>query len=91
MHVKFPMPEEGERARLWRAMFPTKASLGADIDVGNLARDFEMSGGHIKNAVLRAAYLAAVSGDKITMAHLRRAARAEYEAMGRIVTSSSTL
>ncbi len=91
LHIKFPMPEEDERARLWRAMFPARASLDADIDVRKLAHDFEMSGGHIKNAVLRAAYLAAVTGDTITMAHLRRAARAEYEAMGRIVTSSSTL
>jgi SpoVK/Ycf46/Vps4 family AAA+-type ATPase len=91
VHIKFPMPEEEERARLWRAMFPGKASVAPDVDVRRLARDFEMSGGHIKNAVLRAAYLAATAGSLITMTHLRRAARAEYEAMGRIVTSGGSL
>jgi hypothetical protein len=43
-----------------------------------------MSGGYIKNAALRAAYLAADEGSPISMAHLRRAARAEYEAMSKI-------
>ena len=91
VHIKFPMPEEDERARLWRAMFPAKAAVERDLDVRKLAHDFEMSGGHIKNAVLRAAYLAAVANGVITMAHLRRAARIEYEAMGRIVTAGSSL
>ena len=85
------MPEEQERARLWRAMFPAGANVAADIDVRKLAREFEMSGGHIKNAVLRAAYLAAATQSPIAMEHLRRAARAEYEAMGRVVRSSSSL
>ncbi|MEO6776085.1 MAG: ATP-binding protein [Kofleriaceae bacterium] len=89
VHIKFPMPEEDERIRLWRAMFPPNAKLSGNIDLRQLAREFEMSGGHIKNAVLRAAYFAAASASPITMAHLRRATRAEYEAMGRIVTTSS--
>lgn len=91
VHVKFPMPEEDERVRLWRAMFPANAAVSGEIDLRKLARDFEMSGGHIKNAVLRAAYFAASQDSPITMLHLRRAARAEYEAMGRIVTTGSTL
>ena len=59
--------------------------------MGRLARELELSGGHIKNAVLRAAYLAASAGSAITMDHLVRAARAEYDAMGRILTTASSL
>ena len=43
-----------------------------------------MSGGYIRNAALRAAFLAADRGSPITAAHLDRAARAEYEAIGKI-------
>lgn len=91
VHIRFPMPDEDERVHLWRAMLPARASVAGDLNLRPLARDFEMSGGHIKNAVLRAAYLAAASGEPITTEHLRRAARAEYEAMGRIDTTGSRL
>ena len=91
VHVRFPMPDPGERAHLWEVMFPPGAPVAADVDVYRLARELELSGGHIKNAVLRAAYLAASAGSAITMDHLVRAARAEYDAMGRILTTASSL
>jgi len=43
-----------------------------------------MSGGYIKNAALRAAFLSAEEGGMITNEQLLRAARSEYEAMGKI-------
>jgi hypothetical protein len=43
-----------------------------------------MSGGYIKNAVLRAAFLAAEREVSIASEHLERAARLELEGMGRI-------
>jgi predicted ABC-type ATPase len=85
LHVRFPMPDEAQRAQLWRAMLPAKAEVAADIDFGHLARTFEMSGGFIKNAVVRAAYLAVDAGSVIAMAQLWKAARAEYEGMGKVV------
>jgi hypothetical protein len=36
--------------------------------------------------VLKAAFLAVEDGQQITMAHLRRAARSEYRAMGHVLT-----
>ena len=57
------------------------------INFAALARAFPMSGGYIKNAVLRAAYLAADEGGAISMALLRRAGQAEQEAMGRVVAA----
>jgi hypothetical protein len=46
-----------------------------------------MSGGYIRNAVLRAAFLAAAEDRPIGMQHLERAATLEYTAMGKVVTS----
>ncbi|MBK7078652.1 MAG: ATP-binding protein [Myxococcales bacterium] len=86
LKVDFPVPEADERARLWRALLPAEAEVAADIDVDALARRFEMTGGYIKNATVRAAFLAADEGGPIAMRHLVRAARAEYQAMGKVVS-----
>jgi hypothetical protein len=45
-----------------------------------------MSGGYIRNAVLRAAFLAAAERSAITAGHLTKAAHLEYEAMGKITS-----
>jgi SpoVK/Ycf46/Vps4 family AAA+-type ATPase len=84
LHVRFPMPDEPQREQLWTAILPDRAHVARNVDHARLAREFEMSGGYIRNAALRAAYLAADEGDAIGMAHLWRAARAEYEAMGKV-------
>ena len=88
IHVRFGVPDEDQRELLWRAMLPEAAPVEGDIDVRELAHNFAMTGGYIKNAALRAAYLAARSG-AIGMDHLRRAARAEYAAMGKLVLEAA--
>jgi hypothetical protein len=85
LHVRVPMPDQDHRVRLWSAMLPDAAAVGADLDFGDLAREYPMSGGYIKNAVVRAAFLAANETSAITQEHFERGARAEYEAMGKIV------
>jgi hypothetical protein len=89
MHIRFPMPERDERSRLWQAMIPAKAAIAADVDFERLAEEFTMSGGYIRNAVLRAAFLAADAGEGISMRTLWHAARGEYEAMGKIATMAA--
>jgi hypothetical protein len=44
-----------------------------------------MSGGHIENAVMRAAILAAEAGTNIGLVHLRKAASQEYREMGKLI------
>ncbi|HEU0033127.1 MAG TPA: ATP-binding protein [Kofleriaceae bacterium] len=85
VHVRFPVPDETQRGQLWRAMIPGRAAVEGEIDAVALGREFEMTGGYIKNAALRAAYLAADEGVAISQAHLWRAARAEYEALGKVM------
>lgn len=84
LHVRFDLPDERERAKLWRAVLPAAAPIATDVDFAGLARRYEMSGGYIKNAALRAAFLAADEDAPIGAAHLERAARVEYEAMGKL-------
>jgi len=85
-HVRIPMPEEAERAQLWHAMIPEQAACDDGISFETLASEFIMSGGYIRNAVMRAAFLSANDDCAISEQHLRRAARAEYEAMGKVTT-----
>lgn len=84
-HIKFPVPDEAQREQLWRAMLPAIASTADDLDFARLASEFDLSGGYIKNAVLRAAYLAAYEQSPIAMRHMWSAARMECESLGRIV------
>jgi SpoVK/Ycf46/Vps4 family AAA+-type ATPase len=59
-HVLFEMPGEEERAQIWRLQIhPRKTPLAPDVDFRKLAEGYEMSGGDIKNAVIKAAAAAA--------------------------------
>jgi SpoVK/Ycf46/Vps4 family AAA+-type ATPase len=59
-HVLFEMPGEAERAQIWRVqVHPSRTPLAADVDFDALARRYEVSGGDIRNAVLKAALAAA--------------------------------
>lgn len=61
--INFPMPSAAQRLRLWEENFKDKPyRLAADVDLGRLARDYELSGGSIIN-VLRYACLRAVVRD----------------------------
>lgn len=84
LHLRFDLPEAPERARLWRTVLSTSAPVSTDIDYESLAQRYQLSGGAIRNAALRAAFLAAATQSRITMQHLERAARVEYEGLGKI-------
>ncbi len=86
MHVQFPMPDVDERVKLWEAMIPAAAPRAKNLGFDRLADEFVMSGGYIRNAVLRAAFLAAAEEAPISANHMMRAAQLEYEAMGKIAT-----
>ena len=88
--VTFPFPEPLERARIWRVLCPNAAPLDEDVDFKQLGKHFELAGGHIKNALLRAAYRARSDGGRIKQKHLADAALAECQAQGKIVRGLPT-
>jgi SpoVK/Ycf46/Vps4 family AAA+-type ATPase len=83
-HIRLDVPGEQERAQLWALALPARTPVEGSLDPARLARRYPMSGGHIKNAALRAAYLAAHDGSAVTMRYLEHAARQEYEALGKL-------
>lgn len=59
-HVLFEMPGVDERERIWHVQIhPAKTPLAVDVDFRALAERYPVSGGDIKNAVLKAAAAAA--------------------------------
>ncbi|MFE5037982.1 AAA family ATPase [Streptomyces sp. NPDC056683] len=82
--IDFPFPDEEQRLALWRhglAHVPSEAG----VELRPLARDFELSGGAIRSAVVTAAYLAADRDRPLTAADLLEGARREYRKAGRLV------
>jgi AAA+ superfamily predicted ATPase len=77
-NIMFPFPDLESRAELWRKMIPAEAPVSGTIDFLALAQQFELTGGFIRNVVLRAAFLAAREGRPIHTSHLERSARGEY-------------
>ena len=55
----FPLPDEDERAASGSASCPPRRRAAADVDPVELGKKFAIAGGHIKNAMLRAAFAAA--------------------------------
>jgi len=88
LHVHFPMPDLQERIQIWRTMLRVSVPVQGKLDFAALAARYEMSGGYIRNAVLRAAFFAADAESAVTNQHLVRAAQLEYQAMGRIMPST---
>ena len=67
-------------------MIPPDAPIEKEIRWSWLADTFEeMSGGHIRNAVLKAAVAAAADGTPIQMKHLAKAAVDEAHNMGTLI------
>ncbi len=86
--IDFPMPEEGDRRRLWQANLPPSVPQADDIDIDFLARRFKVSGGNIRNICVTAAYLAAASDRPLAMADLIRGTDREYRKLGRLMVEA---
>jgi AAA+ superfamily predicted ATPase len=84
--VEFPLPEEPDRHRIWKGVFPCQAPLSENVDLGFMARQFKITGGNIKNIALGAAFLAAENGGTIGMEHVIWATKREYQKIGRLCT-----
>ena len=87
--IEFPFPQAKDREALWRKMVPAAAKIDRDIHWDELASDYELTGGHIKNTILRAAFIAAERDTNITHEDLRVAAAQECKEIGRLVRATA--
>lgn len=62
-HVLFELPGVAEREQIWRVQLHERTPLADDVDFRDLAHRYDVSGGDIRNAVLKAA-LAAAAEDR---------------------------
>jgi len=83
--VEFPFPDAASRQRIWEKVWPAETPRAPGLDLGFMARRFEITGGSIRNIALAAAFLAADDGQVVDMVHLIRATQREYQKMGKVV------
>ncbi|MFT3696020.1 MAG: AAA family ATPase [Kofleriaceae bacterium] len=84
--VRFPEPEVEEREKLWAMLLPPSTGL-TGVDFNALAEKFDMTGGYIKNAVVRAAVIASRAGRAMIAEDLWAGAHHEYVEMGKVMPS----
>ncbi len=81
--LEFPTPDASTRTSLWRNLVPKEAPIEPDVSFEQLGQSYELSGGHIKSAVFRAAVEASLQTEsrkrKLTMEALRTSAQEEVE------------
>ncbi len=87
--LSFPFPDEETRAELWRAHLPRELPRATELTFDMLARKYQLSGGYIRNACLRAAFLAAQEETPLHQHHLERAVALEFSEMGKLTTSGA--
>jgi SpoVK/Ycf46/Vps4 family AAA+-type ATPase len=84
--VDFPFPNAQSRRNIWLKVFPSQVKL-AKLDHDALAR-LEITGGNIRNIALNAAHQAASEEAFLSMDHILRAARREYQKIDKIMSEA---
>jgi AAA+ superfamily predicted ATPase len=84
--VQFPFPDFVQRAEIWRRVFPRQTPT-VGLDVERLAQ-LSVAGGSIRNVALNAAFFAVDTNGPVRMAHVLRAALAEYAKLEKPLTDA---
>ncbi len=82
--IEFPSPEAAERERIWQTLIPQKTPVDESLDFEFLAERYELTGGQIKNAIVRAAYRCSAAGHGLNQEALELAAQQQASAAGRL-------
>lgn len=82
--VEFSLPDVGLRKDLWETSFSKEIPTDG-LDFNYLAKQFELSGGAIKNIVLNAAFLAAAQNKPVGMVEILRSVRNENVKNGKVM------
>lgn len=68
--VDFPRPDKTARGQLWQKLLPPQAPYLPEVDPISLGDAVSLTGGNIRNAALHAAYIAAGTGQPISLRHV---------------------
>lgn len=80
--VEFPRPDVDSRERIWRLCLPNESHELDQPAFRQLAKKVDMTGGHIRQISLHAAFLAAAADARINLKHIADAVRAECAKLG---------
>lgn len=84
--VPFDIPDEKARLTLWNKFLSPAIPRAQDVNLKFLADIYELSGGHIKEAVLRAASIAFASNNRIvTQELLIKSIHLEFKKLGKLL------
>ena len=81
--IHFAFPNKDSRKKIWKNMYPKEMPLSKNIDFDYLARQFEISGGSIKNIALTSAFMAARDEKPLEMKHIILAVKYELGKQGK--------
>ncbi|MFI3214619.1 MAG: ATP-binding protein [Eubacteriales bacterium] len=82
--LEFPLPNIQLRKEIWQSCFSDKVPM-ENIDFDYLAREFELTGGTIKNIVLNAVFQAAETDNILKMKHILKCIKIENAKVGKIM------
>ena len=86
--INFPMPDAQTRELLFKSLIPANAPVRKGIPFGLLGEHFEISGGYIKQTVLKAAFYAKRDNAAIGLSQLTEAAIAECRKLGMLMNDN---
>jgi SpoVK/Ycf46/Vps4 family AAA+-type ATPase len=86
--IDFPVPDPEQRLVLWERCLGPVLPRGKDLDLAFCAENFELAGGNIRSIAVTSAYLAADTGEPVTMPTLIHAIQREYQKLGRLTLAS---
>ncbi|MFF3953829.1 ATP-binding protein [Streptomyces sp. NPDC001890] len=86
--IDFPVPDPEQRLVLWERCLGPVLPRDKDLDLAFCAENFELAGGNIRSIAVTSAYLAADTGEPVTMPTLIHAIQREYQKLGRLTLAS---
>lgn len=84
--IQFQFPDAAQRAEIWSKVFPKNTPI-EKLDLDKLAR-LSIAGGSIRNIAMNAAFMAANENSPVSMMHIYRATRSEYDKTEKAFNSS---
>ncbi len=82
--IEFPLPMAAEREAIWDLLLPSGEARGGDLELPAIAREHRLAGGDIRNAALRAVFLAEQRGDVVGRKDVEQAVALEMLELGRL-------
>lgn len=87
--IDFPLPDASLRRQMWQSMIPSKLPFADEVDFDFLAKQFDVSGSIIKNALIYAGFLAAEAKEPLlTMNRILKGLSHELEKSGKKLSRS---